>query len=631
MKKIPAAGARRGASGLGRASDREARGAGTRTGAALAMGAGKPLDHFDMDDSDPDDASTELGAIKRGTSNDYDEDSFDVDDEDSKAAARPDDDVKKGESVDDSLLRMLADDDGNGDVNKGDDSSDLDLGVFGAGVRASGTRRGATANTGMGRRGKAATQGSNDQNNRDSVFSLDTNKAERETQANAAKNSQREKVTDASRTNAAETRVGSKKQTLSLDDSNDILGLLGGDSPTAPERGAVADDSVEFDMGGYQPSSFAGRPRAGSRSSADAGRRIGISSSVGVVPKTLGIGVTQPDDSDDLNLAPTASKPQIHPAAELPDMGAASETLPRRDPSTGQDLNEKNHVAVGDVGVTQRSASRISTPRSVTDHTPRMLMNATDIAHCHAQEKEALKSAHVREMTALSKAHDAEVHSLREELLQLRLKAMDTLTSAEMGDAAKEAAQASADASDARREVSRLTAELDSARAKIADAEARANAAEARTLDISAQMQEALLARDSTEAELRRVTMAAEASRAASVAASDLVAAEQRHAADIAAARALVEEERRVMLKHANSAELIGEMVAKVESATRLNMELQDKAGSVSYSATFLDYIQSIFRYLNFFCHLDPFSRRSMSATAHLQTERHDSSCLRLL
>lgn len=63
------------------------------------------------------------------------------------------------------------------------------------------------------------------------------------------------------------------------------------------------------------------------------------------------------------------------------------------------------------------------------------------------------------------------------------------------------------------------------------------------------------------------------------IVAADLAAAERRHAADIAAVRALVEEERRVMLKHNTSAELIGEMVAKVESATRLNMELQDKVG----------------------------------------------------
>lgn len=63
------------------------------------------------------------------------------------------------------------------------------------------------------------------------------------------------------------------------------------------------------------------------------------------------------------------------------------------------------------------------------------------------------------------------------------------------------------------------------------------------------------------------------------IAAADLAAAERRHAADVAAVRALVEEERRVMLKHNTSAELIGEMVTKVESATRLNMELQDKVG----------------------------------------------------
>ena len=64
-------------------------------------------------------------------------------------------------------------------------------------------------------------------------------------------------------------------------------------------------------------------------------------------------------------------------------------------------------------------------------------------------------------------------------------------------------------------------------------------------------------------------------------ASADLAAAGQRHAADVAAVRALIDEERRIMLKHNTSAELIGEMVAKVEATTRLNMELQDKVGLV--------------------------------------------------
>ena len=80
---------------------------------------------------------------------------------------------------------------------------------------------------------------------------------------------------------------------------------------------------------------------------------------------------------------------------------------------------------------------------SAGEFTPRTMMQAADIAHGHVQEKEAMKGAHARQMGALREAHDVEAQSLREELSQLRLKAMDTLTSSTGTDeAAQEAARA---------------------------------------------------------------------------------------------------------------------------------------------------------------------------------------------
>jgi hypothetical protein len=192
------------------------------TSAASTKRPSNPL--ANLDDSEAEDASAGTG----GVDDDYGDDSFDFDDDEDPKPAKADGGAKKDGSVDESLLRMLADDDnggggGGGRNTLGDESSELDLGVFGAGAgvgaggggrRGGGGATGGPAPLGAGRRGSAAAP------NPTGVARTNRQHTEAATQAKEAEET----------TKSRSTR---KPTPTNLDDSDDILGLLGGDSPTA--------------------------------------------------------------------------------------------------------------------------------------------------------------------------------------------------------------------------------------------------------------------------------------------------------------------------------------------------------------------------------------------------------------